>query len=327
MHTLLRRAPARGLAALALGFLLASGAFAAGAEDPVVVSRGGSELHMSEIDARLDEVPTDRRAGLMNSPERIDAILNQLLLLDQLAGEAVEQGLESDPRLARQLSLVRNRLLAQFRLEQLREQAAKSFDAEALARERYAANADAYTLPETRTVRHVLFSASKRGEATARADADAAARRIAAGETLAAIARETSDDTATRDGGGLIAGIAPGQTDPDFENAMMALAAPGAVTAQPVRSSYGWHLIELVSIEPARRRTFDEMRSTLVAEVSATTVDQLVKAHTDRLNNLPLEADPDLVASLRTRYVVPAEEGAAPAPPATASPDADPPAP
>jgi peptidyl-prolyl cis-trans isomerase C len=320
-NTLLRGAAGALIVACAAA---ATPAFASEGEDPVVVRRGSAELRMSEIDARLDEVPSDRRAGLMDSPERIDAMLNQLLLLEQLANEAVAEGLEKDPRLQRQLDLVRNRLLAQFRLEQLREKAAKGTDFELLARERYLANRSNFAVPETRTIRHVLVSTGGRSEAEARTAIDAVTARLAAGEALADVARTSSDDRGTRDAGGLIADIPPGTTDPEFERAMNALAAPGDRTPQPVRSSYGWHVIELVSINPGRQKPFEEVRDEILAELRNAAVEKQVRAYTDQLNSLPLDADPALVASLRSRYKPegeqPVEAAKSPAPAAAPQP-------
>lgn len=301
-------------------------ALASGSDDPVVVRRGTAELSLSEIDARVDEVPPDRRAGLMDSPERIDAMLNQLLLLEQLANEAVDEGLEKDPRLQRQLDLVRHRLLAQFRLEQLREKAAAGTDFESLARERYLANKGQYTVPETRTVRHLLVSTGGRSEAEARTAIDAVGRRLAAGESLADVARDSSDDHGTREAGGLLADIPPGTTDPNFERAMLALAAPGDRTPEPVRSQYGWHYIELVSINPGRQKPYEEVREQILAELRNAAVEKQVRAYTDQLNSLPLDADPALVASLRSRYKTddakPAGGTASPAPAAAPQPPA-----
>lgn len=288
--------------------------------DAVVAKRGSAELTLSEIDARLDEIPTEQRAGFMDSPERIESVLSQMLLVEQLAGEALDAGLDADPRLARQLALVRNRLLAQFQLEALRRDAATGVDLEALARERFTAERDKYTIPESRDLRHVLVSTGGRGEDEARKLADAALKRLQAGESLADVARDVSDDASTREDGGLIRTVVAGQTDPAFDAALQALAKPGDRTPAPVRSQYGFHLIELVAITPKRQQTFDEVRAALVAELQRTVIDTKVKAHTDRLNSADLEADPDLVASLRSRYRPPATEPAAGAAATTKSP-------
>ena len=289
--------------ALLAGIVVASAGLAAEA-DVEVVKRGTATLMQSEIDARLDEVPTTQRAGLMDSPERIDAVLSQLLLLEQLAAEAIDEGLESDPRLARQLALVRNRLLAQFKLEKIREAAARQVDGEALARERYAANPQAFKNEEIRAVRHLLVSTEDRSDADALALAEKAQARIAAGESLADLARELSDDKGSRESGGLIENIPRGRTDPAFEDATFALANPGDITPAPVKSRFGYHLIELVSVTPESVKPYAEVREALVAEVTAAAIDRIVKNHVDNLGSLPIEAEPARIEALRTRYGV-----------------------
>jgi parvulin-like peptidyl-prolyl isomerase len=303
-----------------LALILSAPPVAAGPEvdaDAVVVSRGTAQLTFGEIDARLAEVPAERRAGVMDSPERIDTLLQQLLLVEQLADEAVAAGFASDPRLQGQSDLARKRMLAQYRLEQLREQAREGIDAEALARERYLSDRAAFAIPETRTLRHLLVSTANRSEDEARARIDALAKRLADGEALEALAREASDDAPTRANGGLIEGLRAGTTDARFDTALQALSAPGAVTSSPVRTDRGWHLIELVSINPPRQPSFEELRDHLVTQAGATHVERAVRAHTDRLNNLPIQADPARVASLRERYqagTAAAAGGNAPAP-------------
>lgn len=270
--------------------------------DTVVVKRGGSALTFSEIDARMEEVAPDRRAGFLDNPERIDSTLSQMLLVEQLAAEAEEAGLDADPRIASQMEMHRKRLLAGLRMEQLRAEAQAKVDVSTLARERYLADRTRYTDPERRTVRHLLASTEDRDDATALARIQEAQRRISAGESLEAVARDLSDDGGTQASGGLLEKVPPGRTDPAFEQAVFALERPGAVTAQPVKSQFGYHLIELVAIHPSQQQPFEQVRAQIEAEVLAAAVDRSVRAHTDQLNSLPIEADPDIVASLRTRY-------------------------
>ena len=67
--------------------------------------------------------------------------------------------------------------------------------------------------------------------------------RIVNGADFAELARAHSDDsTASR--GGDLGWVYPGDTVPDFERAMRALK-PGEVS-EPVRSPFGFHLIQVV---------------------------------------------------------------------------------
>lgn len=98
-------------------------------------------------------------------------------------------------------------------------------------------------LEQTRA-RHILLRTSE-----VVSDADAEARlltlreRIAYGESFEDLAKVHSDDLSGARGGDL-GWIDRGDTVPEFERAMDALQ-PGEIS-QPVRSPFGWHLIEVV---------------------------------------------------------------------------------
>ncbi len=65
--------------------------------------------------------------------------------------------------------------------------------------------------------------------------------------TFAAAARKYSEDTGSASKGGDLGYQAPGMFDPAFAQAMVALK-PGQIS-DPVRSSYGWHIIELKDVK------------------------------------------------------------------------------
>lgn len=68
--------------------------------------------------------------------------------------------------------------------------------------------------------------------------------RIEHGENFAAMAEAYSDDKANSGNGGDLGWVNPGEMDPDFEAAMDALQ-PNQLS-QPVRTRFGWHLIEVL---------------------------------------------------------------------------------
>ena len=73
--------------------------------------------------------------------------------------------------------------------------------------------------------------------------------RVLAGADFAELARTQSEDASAARGGEL-GWVAPGDTVPEFEQVVMALA-PGEVS-QPVQTPFGWHLIQVME-----RRTED----------------------------------------------------------------------
>lgn len=111
-------------------------------------------------------------------------------------------------------------------------------------------------LVEQTRARHLLLSANTlRDEQATLQQLRELRRRIDEGARLADLAREYSDDRGSKQSGGSLGWVSPGQMVPDFEQAMNQLAV-GEVS-QPVQSQFGWHLIEV----EARRKS--DMTDTL----------------------------------------------------------------
>ncbi|WP_373510171.1 peptidylprolyl isomerase [Thiocapsa sp.] len=68
--------------------------------------------------------------------------------------------------------------------------------------------------------------------------------RIVGGEDFAALARSNSDDTGSALKGGDLGWVNPGDTVPDFEEAMNALPPNGV--SEPFQSPFGWHIVQVI---------------------------------------------------------------------------------
>lgn len=67
--------------------------------------------------------------------------------------------------------------------------------------------------------------------------------KVSNGEDFAALAKQYSEDTGSKEQGGEITGFAPGQTVKEFEEAAYKLDA-GQVS-EPVKTTYGYHIIKV----------------------------------------------------------------------------------
>ena len=106
-------------------------------------------------------------------------------------------------------------------------------------------------LIEQTNVRHILITPNEvLDDEAARSFVLGLKERIDNGEDFTSLAQEHSDDIGSAQEGGELGWTNPGQMVPEFETAM-ANAEIGVVT-EPVRSEFGWHILEVTG-----RRTED----------------------------------------------------------------------
>ena len=99
-------------------------------------------------------------------------------------------------------------------------------------------------LVEQTNVRHILVTPNEvLDDEAARNFVLGLKERVNSGEDFADLAKEYSDDIGSAQEGGELGWTNPGQMVPEFE-AAMASAEIGVVT-EPVRSEFGWHILEV----------------------------------------------------------------------------------
>jgi parvulin-like peptidyl-prolyl isomerase len=120
--------------------------------------------------------------------------------------------------------------------------------------------------PEKIHASHILFATRDMTTGTALSDeqktakrkqAEAALKRIRAGEDFAKIATEFSDDPASKEKGGELPPLARGQMVPEFEAAAMSLNTNQV--SDLVTTAYGFHIIKLLEKLPARKLAYDKV--------------------------------------------------------------------
>ncbi|MFQ5699159.1 MAG: peptidyl-prolyl cis-trans isomerase [Myxococcota bacterium] len=118
-----------------------------------------------------------------------------------------------------------------------------------------------YRTPEQVHARQILFTGDD-----AMARAQAALARLDEGEDFAALARELSDDRATRDEGGDLGFFPRGRgLLPEVEQAAFSLA-PGEHSGA-IETERGVHIVKVEEKRPASERSFDEVRFELAREL------------------------------------------------------------
>jgi foldase protein PrsA len=112
----------------------------------------------------------------------------------------------------------------------------------------YTENQSQYGTPESRDVRHILI-AEKNGDGqvdfdASKAKADQLYAELKSGADFAALARANSADPGSKESGGKLT-ISRGQTVPEFDKVSFELDK--GELSKPVKTQYGYHVIEAVS--------------------------------------------------------------------------------
>jgi peptidyl-prolyl cis-trans isomerase D len=128
---------------------------------------------------------------------------------------------------------------------------------------------DKFSTPDQVKARHILIKA-KRGDAEAEKQALAKIQDIAKrakSEDFAKLAKEFSEDPGSKQNGGLLGFFGRGQMVKEFEDAAFA-AKPNQIT-EPVKTDYGYHLIQVLEKKEAKNRTLEESRDEIAENLIA----------------------------------------------------------
>jgi peptidyl-prolyl cis-trans isomerase D len=172
---------------------------------------------------------------------------------------------------------------------QLAKQVTPPSDADLQAQ--YQQQMDKYKQDETRHARHILINV-KAGDAAADAAAKAKAedilKQLKAGGDFAKLAEQYSQDQGSAKQGGDLGNVSHGMMVKPFEDALFGIAKPGDI-AGPVKTQFGYHLIQLESVQAAQVKPFAEVKAELLADYQKKTADDKYYALGDKLANLSYE--------------------------------------
>jgi peptidyl-prolyl cis-trans isomerase D len=155
----------------------------------------------------------------------------------------------------------------------------------------YDEQAAKYVTPEERRARHILVALLPDADETTRAAALEKSRdivaRLEAGESFEELAKELSDDPGSAANGGDLGFFGRGVMDPEFENAVFELQQ--GEHSQPVRSAFGYHVIELVDIKPQVAIPLEDVRDELTDQLLAEERSNLFYEQSETLSSLAFE--------------------------------------
>ena len=283
----------------ALGWSGSAQAQAAAAPSDVLARGPAGEVTVADVQAMVGLlVPVGQRGQFYENPSNIATFAEAIYSQRVLAARAREAKYDETPLARRQLALGANRALADSWIDHLAGQKVPT-DAQldAHARTTYNANPNQFMQPEQVHARHILVAVNAgRNDAQAKARADELLAQLRGGKPFEELAREASDDKGSAQRGGDLGTFGKGRMVAEFEAAAFALTKPGQLS-EPVKSQFGYHIIELVERVPARRQAFDDVRAELREDARAT-LDARTRKQTWDDATQGVQVDSDMVRKL-----------------------------
>lgn len=242
------------LSGLCIAAALAGGGYVIAAGSPPSIS-----------DARLNAViKAVEQSGRSVTPEQREMIRKQLVQTEVLKDEALAQGLDKDPQFQITMENLRSDMLAkQLVFDYARKHPATSAE----IKQAYQQTIASQPAQKSYLVQHILYKT--------KAEADTAIELLRKGKAFDQLARTQSADEGSRDSGGSLGWISPESLDPKFAEAMVKLSK-GQVTAEPVQSQFGWHVIKLDNVRDENRPTLEEAKPQLEQFVMQQKIEQYV---------------------------------------------------
>ncbi len=251
--------------------------------DARILAKVGKEVITDkDLDAILANVPEQYRARY-EAPEVRRDILDRLVDVKAKAWEARNRGLNEREDVKLKVEYMVDQILAKELENDVVNNIAISDDE---VTEYYNANIDRFSTPAKIKARHILVEDE--------AEAKDLLKKIKDGGDFAALAKEKSKCPSGKKGGDL-GWFSKGRMDKAFEEAAFALKK-GEIS-DVVKSSFGYHIIEVNDIREAEKKGIDEVRDSikkiLARDKQRTLVDDLSNEVKGKIN---IEIDEDYFA-------------------------------
>lgn len=226
-----------------------------------LVQREQFEQEAADLDVEVTDAQVDAR---------LKQIQEQYFGGDKKKYEAQlkEQGLNE--------AQVRNDIRAQIVSEKLFEQITRDVKVtDQEVQNYYGENTEQYSQPESRDVRHILVKT--------KAKADQLYDQLQDGADFAALAKQHSTDTGSKQSGGKLT-ISKGQTVAPFDTTAFALKQ--GVVSRPVKTEFGFHIIEaLTAVKPAKTTPLKDVRESIRQQLLQTKKNEAMTEWVDDLKD------------------------------------------
>lgn len=256
-------------AALTVGFVAGSMAFAQGTADGVVGKMGTLEMKTADVRRILDAQPPQVKKQVAGAVADLDRLVRSELIRQALLNEAKGKGVDKRSDVLLMMERARDQALLQAYMTEIAKPP-PGFPTDEDIKKAYEANKTALATPPEFNLAQVFVAVPENADkptvtaATKKAN-DVLAKAQVKNADFAKLAREQSDQKETAANGGELGWLPETQILPEIRAALARLEK-GDVTG-PIRSASGLHIVKLLDKKPGGVRPLADVRETIVNQM------------------------------------------------------------
>lgn len=279
----------RGKLIFSIAFLLVlsfiqvfAGVVAAEDTADVVIARiGDRKITLSDFNRQISYYDAGKQKALASNPQHRETILKLLIEGEVFSEVARRKGFDKRKDISEQIEMLVNNFLATSYVKDEIMDTTKITEADIAAY--YETHKDEFKIPEMVRARHILVhinmkKATEEDKKKAREKIEGILKRIKAGEDMAKLAGEFSEDPASVKKGGDLGFFPRGKMVPEFDKAAFTLR-PGELS-DVIATSFGYHIIRVEERREAEVQSLekikDKVKEKAVAELKKGRVDEFV---------------------------------------------------
>ncbi|MDT8322315.1 MAG: peptidylprolyl isomerase [Xanthomonadales bacterium] len=267
-------------------------------ESPLLATRGDAELGHLGLAGRMMAIPEADRAGVVSDPGRIAELLNDVLLTRKLGQDAIADGVLEDPAVQAELYHLIMVRLSEKQRQRVAEQTELD-DYTQQAREIYLKEKANYQTEPTVSFTHLLLQSDSDNDEQVEQRARELLAEIKAGASLEDYALEFSQDPSVTSNKGRFEDAPMGRLESGFKKGIESMT-DGQI--ELIKSGYGWHIVRIDALTPARQQSFDEVSDTLKKLARQRHVNRVWDQHLREFYSHDLVIEPNGVAEILDRY-------------------------
>lgn len=225
-------------------------------------SVNGVAISQQRVDAVVKMMEAQ---GQPASPQMAQMVTDQLVTAEVLRQEAVKKSMDKSADFLAEMENAQAMALAN---RYIKEYIRTNPVTDALLKAEYDKVKAEFPEKKSYHARHILVATE--------AEAKAVLEALKKGKPFAQLAKEKSQDPGSKNNGGDLGWQEPATFVPEFSGAMVKLAK-GQVSATPVKTQFGFHIIKLDDVKVEAAPSVEQLRPQLEQRIQSQRIEELIK--------------------------------------------------